>query len=102
YLVQYFERAVLEYHPENAGSPFTVLAAQLGTYQYRQRYGAAGAPGQAASSVNPRFFAATGKTLGGLFRAYWESHSGLLRQGYPISDEFSEVSPLDGRPYTVQ
>src|SRR5207248_6030261 len=82
--------------------PFTVLAAQLCTYQYRQRYGLAGAPDQVASQDNPRFFPETGKTLGGPFRAYWESHGGLLRQGFPISDEFSELSPLDGRPYTVQ
>ena len=36
------------------------------------------------------------------FRAYWESHGGLAQQGYPISDEFTEVSALNGKPYTVQ
>jgi hypothetical protein len=29
--VQYFERGRLEYHPENAGSPYEVLLGQLGT-----------------------------------------------------------------------
>ena len=38
YLVQYFERAVFEYHPENQ-PPFDVLLSQLGTFQYRQKYG---------------------------------------------------------------
>jgi YVTN family beta-propeller protein len=102
YTVQYFERAVLEYHPENAGGPFAVLPAQLGTFRYYARYGAGGAPGQHATTTNPLKFAETGKTLGGGFRAYWESHGGLARQGYPISDEFTEVSELDGKPYTVQ
>jgi hypothetical protein len=26
----------------------------------------------------------------------------LAQQGYPISDEFTEVSDLNGQPYTVQ
>ena len=39
YTVQYFERAVFEYHPENAGTPFEVLLAQLGTYRYNAKYG---------------------------------------------------------------
>ena len=40
--------------------------------------------------------------MGGKFRAYWEQHGGLAQQGYPISDEFTEVSDLNGKPYTVQ
>src|SRR5262249_1102881 len=40
YKVQYFERAVFEWHPENAGTPFEVLLAQLGTFQYRAKYAA--------------------------------------------------------------
>ncbi len=38
YLVQYFERAVFEYHPENAGTPYEVLLSQLGTYRYKAKY----------------------------------------------------------------
>jgi outer membrane biosynthesis protein TonB len=38
YAVQYFERAVFEYHPENQ-APFNVLLSQLGTFQYQQKYG---------------------------------------------------------------
>jgi len=30
YVTQYFERAVFEYHPENAGTPYTVLLKRLG------------------------------------------------------------------------
>jgi hypothetical protein len=36
YRVQYFERAVFEYHPENA-APYNVLLAQLGTFRYRAK-----------------------------------------------------------------
>ena len=38
YTVQYFERAVFELHPENQ-PPYDVLLSQLGTFQYRQKYG---------------------------------------------------------------
>jgi hypothetical protein len=41
YTVQYFERAVFEYHRENA-APNNVLLSQLGTFQYRARYAKAG------------------------------------------------------------
>src|SRR5439155_14967396 len=37
YRVQYFERAVFEYHPENQ-APFNVLLSQLGTFQYKKKY----------------------------------------------------------------
>jgi hypothetical protein len=100
--VQYFERAVFEWHPEYAGSPYEVLLARLGADEYRERYGPDGAPGQQPSTDNPRPFPETGHTIGGPFRAYWEAHGGLTQQGVPLSDEFTEVSPLDGQPYRVQ
>jgi hypothetical protein len=37
YIVQYFERAVFEKHPENA-APFDVLLSQLGTFQFKRKY----------------------------------------------------------------
>jgi hypothetical protein len=33
YTVQYFERAVFEMHPENAGSPYEILLTLLGKYE---------------------------------------------------------------------
>ncbi|HET6312976.1 MAG TPA: hypothetical protein VFH60_04005, partial [Chloroflexia bacterium] len=47
-------------------------------------------------------FPATGKQLKGKFLEYWNTHGGLPQQGYPISDEFPEVSTTDGKTYTVQ
>jgi hypothetical protein len=102
YTVQYFERAVFEYHPENAGTPYDVLLSQLGTFRYKQKY-PQGAPGQVPNQADHgRLFAETGHWVGGKFRDYWESHGGLAQQGYPISDEFQEVSDLNGQRYTVQ
>ena len=100
YTVQYFERAVFEYHPENA-APYDVLLSLLGAFDYNARY-PAGAPQQQAGADAPRYFPETRHTVAGAFRRYWEAHGGLAQQGYPLSDEFTAVSPLDGRPYTMQ
>lgn len=52
-----------------------------------------------ASSV---YFVETGHTLSNAFLTYWSNHGGLAIFGFPISEEFIEVSPTDGKPYTVQ
>ncbi|MEO5952713.1 MAG: hemopexin repeat-containing protein [Chloroflexia bacterium] len=101
YNVQYFERAVFEYHPEFAGTSSEVLLSLLGVFYYNEKHGG-NAPGQKTSVDSPRKFTETGKTIGGVFRNYWEAHGGLAQQGYPISEEFQEVSPTDGKTYTVQ
>src|SRR5215212_8560528 len=49
-----------------------------------------------------RTFQETGKAVCDPFLAYWDSHGGLAQQGLPLTDEFIEVSPIDGKPYTVQ
>ena len=101
YTVQYFERAVFEYHPEKQ-PPFDVLLSLLGTFRYGEKY-PGGAPNQkpnvtAGSALVPE----TGKRLGGAFLEYWKAHGSVAQQGYPITDEFTEVSDLDGKPYLVQ
>ena len=101
YTVQYFERAVFEYHPENQ-PPYNVLLSQLGTFQYKKKY-PNGAPGQkSGEGPGELLFPETGKRLGGRFLEYWQAHGGLAQQGYPISEEFEEKSDLDGMTYTVQ
>lgn len=100
YTVQYFERAVFELHPENQ-APYDVLLSLLGVHSFKRRH-PNDAPGQHGSADNPLLFAPTGKTVGGIFRAYWESHGGLTQQGYPISNEFQERNLADGKIYTVQ
>src|SRR6185369_5281438 len=63
YLVQYFERAVFEWHPEQKDPKYRVLLSLLGTSYYKQKY-PNGAPGQkpntTAGSVQ---FKETGKRL---------------------------------------
>jgi hypothetical protein len=99
--VQYFERAELEYHPEN-NAPYDVLPALLGAKRYKSKY-PGGAPGQQPNSeADSILFDQTGHRLGGAFLQYWREHGGLMQQGYPISDEFTEISPMDGKPYIVQ
>jgi hypothetical protein len=101
YTVQYMERAVFEQHPENQ-PPYNLLLSLLGVFRYQQKY-PQGAPGQVPNNEpNSREFPQTGKRLGGLFLQYWNSHGGLAQQGYPISDEFDEVSDLNGQTYKVQ
>jgi erythromycin esterase len=101
YTMQYFERAVFEAHPENS-APNDVLLSLLGVFQYKLEY-PNGAPNAVASAEsNAVTFPETGMTLGGRFLDYWQAHGGLRQQGYPISNEFSEVSPINGISYTVQ
>jgi hypothetical protein len=112
YTVQYFERAVFEYHPENASTSegsiqSNVLLSLLGVFRYNQKY-PAGAPGQQPNnSAGSILFPETGKRIGRSFLAYWQKNGGLAQQGYPISDEFTEKSDLqdegrEGKSYRVQ
>jgi hypothetical protein len=56
----------------------------------------------AAQPAGCQTFPETGQTVCGKFLTYWRTHGGLAQQGYPLTGEFSEVSDLDGKPYTVQ
>ncbi len=53
---------------------------------------------------NPQlaYFSPVGHTLKGPFLQYWQAHGGLAIFGYPLSEEFPEVSATDGKTYTVQ
>ncbi|HEX9988654.1 MAG TPA: hypothetical protein VGE45_09280 [Chloroflexia bacterium] len=101
YTVQYFERAVFEYHPENK-APNDVLLQLLGVFLYGDKY-PEGAPGETPNEEpGSRLFNETQQRLGGIFLQYWTTHGGLAQQGLPISDEFEEKSDLDGKTYKVQ
>jgi hypothetical protein len=101
-MVQYFERARFELHPENP-APNDVLLGLLG------RTVTAGRAGElpfrrTPPLMNPvtQYQGATGHNLSPPFLGYWQAHGGLPIYGYPISEPFNEVSKADGKSYTVQ
>ena len=99
YRVQYFQRNRFEYHPENA-PPYEVLLGLLGRDLTTDRLFAP--VGSGSSDATHHYFTQTGHRLGGAFLVYWQTHGGLAIFGYPISEEFAEISPTDGQLYTVQ
>ncbi len=127
FTVQYYERNRFEYHPEFAGTQYEVLLGLLGRQvtagrenepPFRPIVGNASTKGLSdplarllpwASSQNvpalaPEvdLFPQTGHTLRGAFRNYWLKNGGLFIYGYPISEEFQELNPADGKVYTIQ
>ncbi|MGI8588668.1 MAG: alpha/beta hydrolase fold domain-containing protein [Chloroflexia bacterium] len=87
YVTQYFQRAVLTWHPD---SPPTarVVPLPLGSIRLAQKY-PQGAPGQGQRPV-------------GAFLQTWQALGGLSALGPAISGELTEASELDGRTYQVQ
>jgi hypothetical protein len=105
YVVQYFERARFEYHPENKGTPYEILLGLLGVqFTEQQRASGNGAFNRFEDMHYPgaTYFPQTGHNLRNSFKAYWEANGGLSMYGYPISEEFNEVNPDDGKIYVVQ
>jgi hypothetical protein len=101
--VQYFERQRFEYHPEYAGTLNEVLLGLLGSYMIEGRADAAfGRAAPLSSDPTWLYFESTGHNLGGPFLTYWHRYGGLPIFGYPLSEEFQEVSATDGKVYTVQ
>jgi hypothetical protein len=94
YTVQYFERVRMEYHPENAGTPYEVLLGQFG-----RRIHPADPP--VAREAGARYFPETGHHIAGGFQAYWEANGGLAQFGYPITEVITERLE-DGKTYAVQ
>ncbi len=100
YTVQYFQRNRFEYHPEFKGTKFEVLLGLLGVQLTSDRFFFK-APA-IANTPSKVYFPETKHTLGGSFYRYWNSKGGLPLFGYPISEEFLERNPDDGKTYTVQ
>jgi len=99
YLSQFFERAVFEYHPENQ-PPYDVLLRLVGVEFTQDKIFEKADP--SSVSEGQLYFPETEHKLGGAFRKFWEETGGLPVYGYPISEEFEEVSPTNGQTYLVQ
>jgi beta-lactamase class A len=100
-LVQWFERARFEWHPENTGGgahPAVTLglvgserAAQMSLNWERSEEVSGG-----------RYFTQTGQLLQGDFYEFWLNNGGERRFGYPISPAQDMVNPSDGKTYQTQ
>ena len=90
-IVQYFERARFEYHPEAAGTAAQVQLSLLGRQLSANRVFPAGKAEDGAL-----FFPETQHTLSGKFLNFWNKRGGLAVFGYPISEPLEEPSPTDG------
>lgn len=101
YLVQYFERARFEYHPENTDAQFQVLLGAFGRVINNGADPARPAPTTAEKDDQIRYFPETGHYASGRFLAYWKANGGLAQFGYPIGEEKYQVLE-DGVPHTVQ
>lgn len=118
--VQYFERARLELHGETVSLGLlgdeTAAAHPLRRPQRARLL--RGDEGDAPRSADPfarlpfalfsvdpddhRFFPESGHTLRYSIKLAWEKNGAQERYGLPISEEFVEVSPIDGKLYTTQ
>lgn len=96
YTQQYFERARIEYHPENS-APEDVQLGLLGTWA--AQHADLSHPYHADSAGT--YFPETGNTLD-LFNSWWSNNGSLTTFGFPITPEVQEVNSADGKTYTVQ
>jgi hypothetical protein len=112
YRVQYFERAVLEEHPENFGrdgNKFYILGRLLGNELIKNRLGEAPFQpvGSIPSNASQTYFNETKHTLRddatrGPFYTFWKKYGGLAVFGFPTSEPFQERNADTGETYWVQ
>jgi beta-lactamase class A len=101
-LVQPFERARFELHPENAnvGGPQPTIGLGLVGQERASQLGLS----WPASSNDGKgiYFDATGQELEGDFLYYWQNNGGERAFGWPISPAADMVNPADGKSYLTQ
>ena len=100
--VQYLERARLEWHPDIPDPRGQVLLTRLGAIMSAAQGLVFDPSPQAPDSPTSFYFTETGHNLSNAFLSYWQRNGGLAVFGYPISDEFAQVNPADGKTYAVQ
>jgi hypothetical protein len=104
YRVQYFERAILEEHPENQGTQYYVLGRLLGNKIIEGREHEA--PFQPVSDPGDGTYDhLTGHTLRNEpapFRNFYMNNGGLEVFGRPKSEQFQERNQATGEVYWVQ
>jgi hypothetical protein len=104
YRVQYFERAVLEEHPENYGTPYYILGRLLGRQIIKGReneppFQPVPNPGDGTWDDQTQH---TLRNSPAPFRRFWTNNGGLATFGRPLSEQFQERNQADGKTYWVQ
>jgi hypothetical protein len=110
YLVQYFERVRMEYHPELKGTPYEVQFGLLGneTMVEQGLLDKDGRPKALATFPEDRvltpgnqFFAQTAHNVSGPFLAAWQQYGGLAIIGLPKSAVYDALG-TDGSSLKIQ
>src|SRR5690242_14820255 len=117
YDTQWFERARYEAHPENK-APYDVLLGLLGvtltegrgaidpaTKKVRNASDAAFVGIDKPADVDNKtkvWFQETKHSVSGKILDYWNRYGGLKQFGFPLSEQFNEISATDGKTYAVQ
>jgi hypothetical protein len=110
--IQYFERQRYEWHPENHGTPYTVLLGRL-TDELLARQGRSWLDFPTADPATPHYFPETKHAIDERFWAYWSTHGlefgdagtsfreSLALFGYPLSEPMTETN-ADGDTVLTQ
>ncbi|HEX3721529.1 MAG TPA: L,D-transpeptidase [Nitrolancea sp.] len=88
--VQYFERAVFEWHGDQPQGSQVMLRRLGATVAQGLSSVAAFKPITAVSNDTCNFYAETGHRLCNGFLDYWQSNGGLATFGFPLSEEFTQ------------
>ena len=101
-IVQFYERAILEWHPEKEAK-YQVLLTLLGADLLGTRPERTAAPSACpAGAADCTLVADTNHTLRGTFLNYWQQNGGLAVFGFPLTEQFTERNKDNGLEYTVQ
>ena len=96
-MVQYFQRARMELHPESE-EPNRVrlspLAEELAAKLNLDTRPIAEPPSVSAGDASRRYFPETGHTVGAPFLQYFDAHGGARIFGYPITEAFRQNGRL--------
>lgn len=99
-IVQYYERVVMEWHPDRPLA-FKVQLALLGAERLGGRPERETPPSPCAPA-NCRLIAETNHTIRDAFLSFWTEGGGTEVFGLPLTEEFAEVNAADGQSYPVQ
>jgi hypothetical protein len=101
-LVQQFERARFEYHPDNSAPGVAQPHVKLGLLGQERAAKLGLSWPRSTTTGTGQFFSQTGQQLSGDFYDYWLNNGGERVFGLPISPAEQMTSPTDGKRYLTQ